>query len=224
MSVCCFQNGESVNLCFSWYTELQKTFAGSSNKFISFAKLNMHHPLIRILVIRHSMLNAHKLCDWNGFYALTRCYYAYNTHIYTHIDVCSMHRLQTWNNLLLLVFSSSLYYQIFVQMLLSSPTTTTTTIICDIREKTFRACSYHLHSTHPLHFDAKIEMTYFIYNWNFQRCVYAYMNENVDDDYDYDCWLWPVRVFGRLHVLVHREWVEGALYPIKVYCYCLSYK
>lgn len=124
---------------------------------------------------------------------------------YIHIDVCSMHRLQTWNNLLLLVFSSSLYYQIFVQMLLSSPTTTTTTI-CDIREKTFRACSYHLHSTHPLHFDAKIEMTYFIYNWNFQRCVYAYMNESVDDDddddYDYDCWLWPVRVFGRLHVLV----------------------
>lgn len=99
----------------------------------------------------------------------------------------SMHRLQTWNNLLLPVFASLVHlleYQIFLKFIVYQIQTTLTHtpfiygILYGFKNsmRSFQS-SYHFETLIPFWNCYKIEMTYFIYNWKFSRCMYAYESE-----------------------------------------------
>lgn len=113
---------------------------------------------------------------------------------------------------------------------LSSPTT-----ICDIRNI---PCMFEsvpsLFDSSFSYLNAKIEMTYFIYNWNFQS-MYAHMRKwcRQRDSERVSALTTDCDQFVLLAVCMYlsRVKVEGVLYPIKgcyhcysCFCYCFSYK
>lgn len=122
----------------------------------------------------------------------------------------SMHRLQTWNNLLLLVFASHRIARSFVQIsdfpwkfiVSSLQQYMNSKIPCSLSILTiFRTLI-------PFQNCYKIEMTYFIYNWKF-RVVCMLMSERRRwlRWRRLDCTMWPACASDRLHVLV--IWASG---------------